>query len=149
MIDAFIGPNRFLSNFYPAEVAMGGLEFSTVEHAYQAMKTLDQQARYAIKLQKFPSAAKRMGRVVKIRADWDQVKDEIMLELLRQKFKHIQLRERLLATGREELIEGNTWGDTYWGVCRGVGENRLGKLLMQVRTELVTNERWAGPGDEG
>lgn len=148
MIDAFVGPNHFLSNFHPAEVLIGGLEFPTVEHAYQAMKTLDQQARYAIKLQKTPGEAKRMGRVVKVRKDWAEVKDKVMLDLLRQKFGQKDLMAKLLATGQEELVEGNSRGDVYWGVCKGVGENKLGKFLMQVRSELMNNERWAGPGDE-
>lgn len=148
MISEFSGPNRFLSNFYPVTVEIGGLEFSTVEHAFQAMKTLDQEARYAIKIQKTPGDAKRMGRVVKIRRDWEQVKDDVMFELLKQKFEQKDLTEKLLATGEEELVEGNTWGDTYWGVCKGKGENKLGKLLMKVRGQLRVGERWVGPGDE-
>lgn len=148
MISEFIGPNRFLSNFWPSKVEMGGLDFPTVEHAYQAMKTVDQQARYAIKLQKTPGEAKRMGRVVKIRRDWDAVKDRVMMELLQQKFSTKDLRQQLLATGEEELAEGNSWGDTYWGVCKGKGENKLGKLLMKIRSQLRNGDRWAGPGDE-
>ncbi len=63
-----------------------------------------------------------------------------MLDLLRIKFTIPTLRERLLATGDQTLIEGNTWGDTYWGVCRGVGLNNLGTLLMQVREECRAEE---------
>lgn len=80
--------------------------------------------------------AKRRGRKLTIRSDWNKVKDDVMLELLRLKFAIPDLRDKLLATENATLIEGNTWGDTYWGVCRGIGDNTLGVLLMQVRSEI-------------
>ena len=83
-----------------------------------------------------PGIAKHMGRAVRLRSDWEEVKDDVMLELLRMKFGNSKLGAKLLDTGDQELIEGNDWHDTYWSVYRGKGKNMLGKLLMQVRTEL-------------
>lgn len=82
--------------------------------------------------------AKRAGQRLALRPDWEQIKQAVMLNLQRQKYSYPELRTLLLATGNLELIEGNTWGDTYWGVCNGVGDNWLGKILMQVRAECVT-----------
>lgn len=142
-INSFEGSFEFLSNFYPAPVklfdiaAMSGEEYPTVEHAFQAAKTDDLAERVAILRAPTPGRAKRLGQRVKKRADWEQVKEAVMLRLLRQKFHHAALRAKLLATGDAVLIEGNWWGDTYWGICKGRGQNRLGALLMQVRKEIV------------
>ena len=137
MINEFRGEHAFLSNFYPSEIEFGEIKYPTVEHAYQAAKTINDAERVLIAMQKTPSKAKKVGQKVSIRPDWEDAKVGIMLNLIRQKFKNdIKLRNKLLATGNEELIEGNTWGDRYWGVCRGEGLNNLGKLLMKVRKEL-------------
>ena len=88
-----------------------------------------------------PGEAKRWGRNITLRADWEHVKLPIMLNLVRQKFANDPLRAKLLGTGEHELIEGNHWNDTFWGVCRGVGSNRLGKILMQVRAELKASAK--------
>jgi ribA/ribD-fused uncharacterized protein len=133
-INEFQGTYRFLSNFWPARVRYLDREYPTVENAYQAAKCDTPTERIPFETC-FAGKAKKMGRSIKIRPDWNQVKDAVMLNLLRQKFQNPELREKLLYTGKSELIEGNYWGDTYWGVCRGVGENRLGKLLMLVREE--------------
>lgn len=136
-ITEFKGGNRFLSNFYLSNALMGGLSFPSVEHAYQAAKTFDRDMRFLIAQAPSPGQAKRMGQKVILRSDWEGVKLGIMLKLVKQKFiTDNVLREQLLATGESELIEGNTWGDTFWGVCKGVGENHLGKILMQVRMAL-------------
>lgn len=136
MIDTFDGEHRFLSNFYPCTVEYAGEFYRTVEHAYQAAKTCDPNWRTVIRYANTPTQAKRLGRRVSLRQDWEGVKEDVMLTLLRRKFANPAMREKLLATGDEELVEGNWWGDTYWGVCKGKGENRLGILLMQVRGEL-------------
>jgi len=135
-IETFWGPHRFLSNFHPADVTLDGDRYRTVEHAYQAAKTLDDTERADIRAVLTPREAKALGQRVTLRQDWDYVKVNAMLDLLRQKFRQEPLKGRLLATGDKRLIEGNTWGDTFWGVCDGVGENWLGRLLMQVRGEL-------------
>lgn len=134
MIDSFQGQYRFLSNFWPVEVVLDGVAYPSVEHAYQAAKTHNEQQRHEIRNAKTPGDAKRLGRRVDKRPDWDDVKLATMSRLLVQKFAHSALRAKLDATNGESLIEGNTCGDTFWGVCRGVGENHLGKLLMQIRS---------------
>jgi ribA/ribD-fused uncharacterized protein len=143
MIDRFTDDYFFLSNFYaPAPVVFDGVEYPTTEHAYQAAKTLDLDERRRICDAETPGKAKKMGQaperggVVILREDWDRVKDGVMLEICRQKFQDPILKQRLLETGDVMLIEGNHWGDTYWGVCKGVGQNKLGKTLMQIRDEL-------------
>lgn len=135
-ITEFQGPNRWLSNFWPAQVVFAGISYPTVEHAYQAAKSDVQSEREAICLAKTPGDAKRLGKRVTMRKDWNAVKLDVMLDLLRQKFAIPTLRAKLLATGDLMLVEGNPWGDYFWGVCRGKGENHLGRLLMGVRSEI-------------
>lgn len=136
-IEYFTGEYRFLSNFYPAKVNFAARRWPTVEHAYQAAKTFRKEERVAIHRAQTPGEAKRLGRRVTIRKDWEEIKVRIMKALLRDKFYgHEELKNKLLQTGDSELIEGNHWGDTFWGVCKGVGENHLGKLLMEIREEL-------------
>ena len=128
---------RFLSNFYPAVVEYDGLEYSSTEHAYQAAKTLDAAERRRIRESQKPGDAKRLGKQVKMRTDWEQIKIGVMRDLVRQKFtKHKELKEKLLATGDAYIEETNTWNDTFWGVCKGKGHNWLGKILMEIRNEL-------------
>jgi ribA/ribD-fused uncharacterized protein len=126
----------FLSNFYSVEIEYEGVVFPTVEHAFQAAKTPDIDDRRKIAAAPAPGSAKRMGRRVKLRSDREQIKVGLMRDLLRIKFSNPDLAERLLATGSAELIEGNNWNDTFWGVCRGRGRNTLGQLLMEVREEI-------------
>ena len=128
VIDSFTGEYRFLSNFYPS--------IPIVEYEYQAAKTDEPHQKDWIRSARTPGEAKRRGRRVHMRSDWEQVKVDVMLFLLRMKFSIPELKQKLLETGDTELTEGNTWGDTFWGVCNGVGENNLGKLLMKVREEL-------------
>ena len=135
-IDYFSGDYRFLSNFWPSEVNFNGVTYTTVEHGYQAAKTLSDSERLWIKASPTPGVAKRRGKEVTLREDWEQVKLYVMETLLRLKFSDPELCFKLLLTGNAELIEGNTWGDTYWGVCRGRGSNNLGKLLMKIREVL-------------
>lgn len=136
----FRGKWRFLSNFYPSAIVAGGTEYPTVEHAYQAWKTTDASWFDRIRTAGTPGEAKKLGRRAPKRSDWETVKFEVMLMLLRLKFAPgSPLAEKLLASGGEDptpLIEENTWDDTVWGVCNGEGANRLGKLLMTVREEL-------------
>jgi hypothetical protein len=137
IIDRFEGKYRFLSNFYPCKIIYQGIEYPSVEHAYQASKTLDISSRQKIAEKKTPTEAKRMGRKVKLRNDWEQIKLDLMEELIKQKFSnHQDLRDKLLRTNQSELIEGNTWGDNFWGIYKGRGENHLGKILMKVRNEI-------------
>jgi ribA/ribD-fused uncharacterized protein len=140
-IDCFDGEYAFLSNFYEAPVEKGGIVYPTNEHFFQAMKTLDNEERKKIAAALTPGQAKRMGRKVKLRPDWDSVRLQIMREGLVLKFLcHKDLAKKLVATGDAYLEEGNWWNDTFWGVCNGAGCNMLGKLLMQLREELRGNE---------
>ena len=137
MIDSFRGEYRWLSNFWPCTVIFEGEEYKSVEAAFVAAKTTDLKARKIIQTMEKPGDVKRFGRSLKLRDDWENIKLNIMYKLLQQKFsKNSILGEKLEATGQQELVENNTWNDTFWGVCKGKGQNNLGKLLMQVRKEL-------------
>lgn len=140
-IDSFSGEHRFLSNFWYSEVAFANMLYPTNEHAFQAAKTNSQMERYEILTAESPGKAKLLGRSVTLRDDWEFIKLHVMLNLNRQKFQfNNDLKAKLLATGDAELIEGNHWGDKYWGVCAGEGTNYLGRILMCVRGELVRKE---------
>lgn len=139
-IVSFTGRHAFLSNFSPAHIVFDGLSFPTVEHAFVAAKTLDRTERARISNIGSPRDAKRAGRKLRLRADWEQIKVEIMAGLVTQKFQIPHLADSLAATGTAPLIEGNRWHDTFWGVCTGcyrgcdyVGANHLGQILMAVR----------------
>lgn len=136
VIDSFSNKYWFLSNFYPCGVTFNDINYLSTEHGYQAEKSTDETIRRLIANAPTAHIAKKLGRKVKLRDDWEDVKIDVMRELLRVKFQIPELRKRLLATGMSELIEGNYWGDTFWGVCEGKGENHLGKLLMALREEL-------------
>lgn len=146
-ITSFHGEHSFLSNFTYVSVELDGVRYPSVEHAYQAAKTNIPAERYP-----FSSAAmdddkrngrdimtsgraKRAGRKVTLDPQFDATKADVMRGLLQQKFAHPKFGALLDATGDAELIEGNTWGDRYWGVCNGTGQNVLGRLLMAIRDE--------------
>ena len=139
MINCFDGEYAFLSNYYNSPITHDGITYPTNEHFFQAMKTLKIDERLAIAAAETPGQAKRMGRSVTLRSDWEKIKSYYMELGLRLKFQNPDLAAKLIATGDEELIEGNDWGDRIWGVCNGEGENRLGKLLMTIRNELRQN----------
>lgn len=136
-IDRFTGEHAFLSNFHPSPIWVAGMEFATVEHAFQALKSRDPAVREQIRQAPTPGRAKRLGRKVEIGPDWEWLRLGVMEWLLELKFSDPELRQKLRATGERKLIEGNHWGDTFWGVCRGEGENHLGRLLMKVRGEIT------------
>ena len=136
-IDGFSGEFRWLSNFWPALVNLDGMTYPTVEHAYQAAKTTDEDARKLIRDAPSPGKAKRMGGRLAIRPDWGDVKLRVMEDLLRQKFApRSELAMKLSGTGNRPITEDNSWGDVFWGVSNGTGENNLGKLIMRIRDEL-------------
>jgi ribA/ribD-fused uncharacterized protein len=157
MINSFSGRWVFLSNFYPVEIEHQGIKYPTVEHYYVAMKVKGDQmidgrfypqpdVREMISMIKTPGDAKRFGRnKIRLRKDWNDVKLEVMNWTIREKFKDPKLKEMLLSTEGEELVDGTNWHDVFWGVCscpkcNGSGENNLGKILMKVRDELTTKE---------
>lgn len=138
VIDSFQGEYRFLSNFYPSPIDFVAVTYPTVEHAYQAFKTRDLEQRVLISRLPTPGQAKRAGRLLEIRSDWESIKLEVMADLVELKFlTHKDLLERLVVTYPAELIEGNTWGDRFWGQVDGIGENHLGRILMTVRRDLA------------
>lgn len=138
-ISSFKDSYFFLSNFFPIVVTYDGVTYPTVEHAYIAAKTLDKEIRKKVRAQSTPGEAKKMGKTLTLREDWEDVKLFLMENLLSQKFAPgTILCKMLLSTYPMQLEEGNWWGDTYWGVCKGVGENHLGKLLMKIRGEVFS-----------
>lgn len=136
----FQGEHRWLSNFYPCSIIYEGQTFPNVECAYQSAKTTDRVLR--VPFQFFTAGqAKRQGRLLPMRANWAGLKVGIMKDLLDRKFQRgSSLSEQLLQTAPSILVEGNTWGDHFWGVCDGHGKNMLGKLLMDRRTVLAQGE---------
>jgi N-glycosidase YbiA len=135
-IKGFFGPYCWLSNYHLVDIIFEDQVYKSTEHAYMASKTLDPYARRAIQACATPKEAKQLGRRVKLRPHWDEIKYDFMLQITRQKYDNSECRALLLATGDAYLEETNTWGDVYWGVCNGVGENNLGKIIMQVRDEI-------------
>ncbi|MCE8012879.1 NADAR family protein [Billgrantia desiderata] len=136
-IREFSGAYRWLSNFAPAEVKWDGVTYLTVEHAYQAAKFQEPAVRRKVGEAPNPGGAKLRARLWPITTpNWDTAKVAVMEELLTQKFDHPDFARQLLGTGDAYLEEGNHWGDVFWGVCKGEGENWLGRLLMEQRARL-------------
>lgn len=149
VIDKFEYEHAFLSNFYWADAAVGDEIYPTSEHAFQAAKTEDPQERKKVRAAKSPGMAKRIGRRVAMRRNWDQIKNGVMHAILKSKFSNPELRDKLLATGDAKLVEGNTWHDNYWGSCTCAkcgnhGKNVLGRLLMDLREELRNADQSPG-----
>jgi ribA/ribD-fused uncharacterized protein len=142
-IKSFSGEYRWLSNFWNKNVLIEykGITFTSNENFYQAMKTKDIDKR--IEISKMTEAeAKAEGKWIEkshmFRDNWDSIKENVMLYGLRQKFSNPILKQKLIDTEDMVIEEGNTWSDKFWGIClkTGEGENKLGKLLMKVRSEL-------------
>lgn len=142
-ITEFSGENEFLSNFFENWIWWKGLEFPTNEHAFVAAKTLDKKLRKKIAHIPTPGQAKRFGRQLELRSDWEQIKFIVMRRLLEIKFIGTDLEDLLRATGKKKLIEGNVWHDNIWGncicnKCRLIpGQNMLGRLLMETRDLII------------
>jgi ribA/ribD-fused uncharacterized protein len=136
VIDRFFDEYRWLSNFYRSPIFYNNTSYVTAEHAYQAAKATNHHDHDLVQCAHTAGQAKSIAQTIKCRPGWEVVKYGIMREVVQAKFKIPAMADKLLATGEAELIEGNTWGDTTWGVCDGVGANWLGKILMDVREEL-------------
>ena len=133
-ISDFRGKHYYLSNFYERDITCFGLTFKNNEAAFHAMKCPERASEFC---DLDPSAAKKLGRQIQLRSDWEQVKEDVMYEVCRAKFmQNPDLKARLLSTGTVQLVEGNNWNDREWGVCNGEGKNKLGKILMRIREEL-------------
>lgn len=137
-ITKFSGEYRWLSNFYPCNIYVDTVLYPSVEHAYQAAKTIHAEEKEVIRSSPTAGIAKKLGKHVTIRDDWEEIKIPTMANLLWQKFmSSTELANKLKETSGRQLVEGNTWGDTFWGVCRGTGSNHLGELLMSIRKVLL------------
>lgn len=143
VIDCFDGDYAFLSNFYEYPFQLNGTTYKTAEHAFQAMKATIKADYDLIVNAETPGRAKRLGKKIQLRPDWEEVKYCIMQDILRVKFASPELGQMLLDTGDATLIEGNTWHDNLWGNCTcprcadKVGKNWLGNILMGVRQDLI------------
>ena len=148
-ISSFRGEYDFLSNFYGCTVNYGGITYKHTEGAFQAQKTHDEEKKWYVATLSAADSKKACGRrglggfKLELRPDWEDVKDNIMFEIVCAKFEqNPELCEKLLATGDAELVEGNTWHDNYWGDCscerckNTPGKNMLGKTLMMIRQRL-------------
>lgn len=136
MINHFRDEHYFLSNFYESPMIYDGIQYQNAEAAFQAQKCAIRADRCAFSNLN-ATEAKKLGRLVSLRSDWESVKVNIMRDVVRAKFlENPELSQRLLATSGEYLEEGNTWGDRVWGTVNGSGANLLGQILMEVREEL-------------
>ena len=145
MIGPFRGEFAFLSNFWGAEVEYEGDVYQNSESAFQAAKLQDKSLRrnfvYNGKKYDFtkisPNTAKWLGKRVPLRKDWEEIKIQVMCDVVKTKFvQNPDLAKKLLDTGDEYLAEVNNWGDRFWGVCEGTGKNYLGIIIMQVRDAI-------------
>lgn len=137
-IDSFRGPYAFLSNFKEANIYIFDSMFRNAEAAYQSQKCPERAYRF---VGLSAAEAKTLGKTVPIRKNWDEIKVNVMRTVLLAKFRqNRRLAKQLLDTKDSLLIEGNTWHDTYWGVCNGIGKNMLGELLMEVRAIIQKEE---------
>lgn len=138
MIIEFKGEYRWLSNFVEVEVEWEGRIYKSVEHAYQSAKSLDKEWKRFCRSDVSSGKVKRASKDIEIRDDWEAIKKSVMKNLLIKKFSDERFRSKLLATGNTYIIEGNTWGDTFWGVDMksGEGENILGLMIMEIRSSL-------------
>ena len=140
MINTFRDKYDWLSNFYKVKIVIKGVEFNSVENAYMSMKSTDVEW---VKFceEKSPVLVKKKSRSIDVRSDWDDIKLKAMDHCLKQKFNQEPFRTKLINTLDENIVEGNWWGDVFWGVNLkvdpNVGENHLGRLIMEIRKELV------------
>lgn len=145
-IKGFFGPWRFMSNFHYVNVEWQGLTYRTTEHAYQAAKFENVEYRKYIQGLYHPREARTAGQAEGCNPDWDNLKYDVMYDLNAQKYSYPKLMEMLLDSENAYLEETNHWKDVYWGVCSGVGQNNLGKILMDIRSQLqnITGRQFTG-----
>jgi ribA/ribD-fused uncharacterized protein len=142
IIDSFKNEHNWLSNFFKSPITIDGITYPTIEHAFQAAKTDVIEEKLKIVANANPVIAKRIGKKVQLRENWDELRVEIMRKLIDLKFQDEVLAEKLIATGDATLVEGNHWHDNYWGACScakcsgKTQSNNLGLLLMEKREKL-------------
>lgn len=142
MINKFREEYSWLSNFTSVSIKYDNIIYPSVENFYVAMKTEDASIREQISLMT-ASEAKKIGRKLMIRKDWEDIKLSVMYYGLNAKFQQEPFKSKLIATGDQNIVEGNYWNDTFWGVDLkqdpNIGENHLGRLIMKVR-DLIKEE---------
>lgn len=137
-IKGFFYEYRWLSNYHPCVILWHNLPFKNTEAAYQASKCTNIEAAKVF-VDMDGLAAKKHSKTFQTTKTWHNRKLDIMAQLVFQKFLvNLELRTKLLETGDKYIEETNYWNDTFWGVCNGVGENNLGKLLMATREYFKT-----------
>lgn len=131
---SFTGKLAFLSNFYRCTVEINGFRFKNAEAAYQSFKNLDHQIEFeSLEANK----AKQYAKKIPLRNDWDYIKLDVMYKVVKAKFiQNWYLGEWLIQTNDSDLVEENSWGDTFWGTCNGIGENHLGNILKKIKYEI-------------
>jgi len=135
-IKGFFGEYRWLSNFHLYNIEYENIIYPSTEHAYQAAKSLDPNIREEF-INLSCEKARLKGQIIDIRPDWQDIKYSVMYDVILYKFEtNKDLKSKLIETGDKYLEETNHWNDTYYGVCDGVGENNLGKILMEIRSKL-------------
>jgi ribA/ribD-fused uncharacterized protein len=139
-ITRFIGEHAFMANFHLSTLYVDGKPYPSVEHAYQASKAASEETKEMIRRAKTPMEAKKLGRALLLPEGWEEGKVDLMRRLVRSKFENPLLREMLRMTGDAELIQDNKWNDRFWGVYKGEGQNWLGKILMEIRQEILEEE---------
>lgn len=142
MIKEFKGENRWLSNFAPCKIILEGNEYKSVEHAYMSAKCDDLTWKQFCRDTEKPGDVKKASKNIKLLQNWDNIKIDIMKTCVEQKFSQEPYKSKLIATGNMELIEGNTWGDKFWGVSLkdNEGQNQLGRIIMKVREKLLNDK---------
>ncbi len=132
--------DNWFSNFKLCHFTLDGYNWPSVENYYQANKTTNKEE-YLLFLECTPSYAKQLGKRITLRTDWENIKYDVMLKALKAKWYQEPFKSKLLATGDEDIVEWNNWGDTIWGATLGgKGENKLGCMLMEIRKELQENK---------
>jgi ribA/ribD-fused uncharacterized protein len=143
MIKEFQGEYRWLSNFAPVNIPLGNKVFRSVEHAYMSMKSVDTEWKDFCASEHNAGAVKKASKKIQLRKEWnDRFRLIIMRDLLYIKFNKEPYKSKLLATGNQNIQEGNRWNDKFFGVClkTGYGENHLGRIIMQIRDKLQSEE---------
>lgn len=140
MINQFRGEYNWLSNMYSCDIMFDGHLFKSVENAYMASKNVENRDWFQFCLNNPPNICKKESKNILLRADWEKVKVKIMYGFLEQKFKQEPFKTKLLTTKNENIVEGNYWGDSFWGVDLkqnpNIGENFLGRSIMDIRKKL-------------
>lgn len=138
MISRFRGEYSWLSNFYLTPVTYEGVIYKSVEHAYMSAKSDIPSWKIFCMNEENPGKVKKESKKITLVKNWDEIKYDVMKKCLFSKFRKNPLRQKLLDTGDQQIIEGNTWGDTYWGydINMQMGKNNLGKLIMKIRKKL-------------